>query len=166
MTRYFAVLFVLLATHTIDARQPWPPKHVLGKDMPKDLSAAYRFVSEKDSWKFPYPDEVQSLFYDFNVRMKFWFMVGRMIEIAKRGNGKVLPEDEAKLKSALQNFLVAIFANDRFARMSDLKQNKIATAMRNFGAIEITGRIIYIHSLAAAERFAKQKKQSGKGNAK
>ena len=162
MTRYFAVLFVLLATHIIDARQPWPPKHVLGKDMPKDLSAAYRFVSEKDSWKFPYPDEVQSLFYDFNVRMKFWFMVGRMIEIAKRGNGKVLPEDEAKLKSALQNFLVAIFANDRFARMSDLKQNKIAKGMRDFGSIEIAARIIWIHSLAEAEWFIRQKKKQSR----
>ncbi|MXZ00009.1 hypothetical protein F4Y93_04935 [Candidatus Poribacteria bacterium] len=160
MMRFFAVLFVLAATHTIDARQPWPPKHVLGKDLPKDLSAAYRFVSEKNSWKFPYPDEVQSLFYDYDVRMKFWFMVSRMMEVAKRGNGKVLPEDEAKLKAALQNFLVAIFSNDRFLRLSKLKQRKIATGMRDFGATEIAGRIIYIHSLAELERFAKEKNQS------
>ena len=93
MTRFFAVLFVLLATQTIDARD-WPPNHVLGKDLPKDLSAAYRFAASKDGWKFPYSGEVERLFYDSNVRTKFWFMAARMMEVAKRGNGKVLPEDE------------------------------------------------------------------------
>ena len=86
-------------------------------------------------------------------------MVSQMLLIAKRGNGRVLPADEAKLKNALVKFVEAIFANKRFVRMSKSKQNRIATAMRNFGAIEITGRIIYIHSLAAAEWFAKQKKK-------
>ena len=158
MTRIFAVLFVLLATHTIDARQPWPPNHALGKDLPKDLSAAYRFAASKDGWKFPYPDEVESLFYDYDVRMKFWFMAARMMEIAKRGNGKVLPEDEKKLMSALKKFLEAVFANKRFARMSEPKQTRIATAMRNFAAIGITAEIIWIHSLAEIERYSKQKK--------
>ena len=162
-TKFFAVLFVLLATQTIDARQPWPPKD-LGKDLGKDLSAAYRFVSEKDSWKFPYPDEVQSLFYDFRVRNMFSHMVSQMLLIAKRGNGRVLPADEAKLKNALVKFAEAVFANKRFARMSKSKQTRIAKAMRNFGAIEITGRIIYIHSLAAAERFAREKNRKGDKN--
>ena len=159
--RYFAVLFVLLATQTIDARQPWPPNHVLGKDMSKDLSAAYRFAAYKDGWKFPYPDEVERLFYDYNVRMMFWSMAARMMEIAKRGNGRILPEDEAKLKVALTKFLEAVFANKRFARMSEPKQTRIATAMRNFAAIGITAEVIYIHSLAVIERAAKEKNRKG-----
>ena len=158
-TRFFAVLFVLLATHTIDARQPWPPKDGLGKDLPKELSAAYRYASDIAPKKFPYPDEVQTLFYDFNVRTKFWFLVGRMMEIAKRGNGRMLQKDEAKLKAALDGFLVAIFSNNRFARMSKLKQREIAKAMKDFAATEITARVIYIHSLAEAERY-----KQGRGN--
>ena len=154
MMRYFAVLFALLATHTIDARD-WPPNHVLGKDLPKDLSAAYRFAASKDGWKFPSPDEVERLFYDSNVRAKFWFMAARMMEIAKRGNGKVLPEDEKKLMVVLTKFLEAVFANKRFARMSGPKQTRIATAMRNFAAIGITAEIIWIHTLAEAERRKK-----------
>ena len=61
-TRFFAVLFVLLATFTIDAREPWPPKDGLGKDLPKELSAAYWYASDMNPKKFPYPDEVQSGF--------------------------------------------------------------------------------------------------------
>ena len=160
MMRFFAVLFVLLATHTIDARQPWPPKHVLGKDMSKDLSAAYRFVSEANPKKFPYPDDVQRLFYDYNIRMMFWSMVARSTEIARRGKGKVLPEDEKKLMSALTKFADAVFANKRFAQMSKLKQRKIATAIRDFGYTEIAGRVIYIHGLAELERIAREKNRS------
>ena len=159
MTRYIAVVFVLLATHTIDAREPWPPKDGLGKDLPKELSQAYRYVSDANPKKFSYPDEVETLFYDLNVRSKFSFMVGRMMEIAKRGNGRMLREDEAKLKSALDGFLVAVFSNRRFAHMSKLKQRQIAKAMSAFGSIEITARVIYIHSLAEIERFAKEKKK-------
>ena len=160
MMRYITVLFVLLATQTIDARQPWPPKHALGKDLSKDLSAAYRFVSENNPKKFPYPDDVESLFYDHNVKMMFWSMVGRMIAIAGRGKGKVLPEDESNLLSALTRFADAIFANKRFARMSKPKQRKIATAMRNFGYTEIAGRVIYIHGLAVLQQSVKERKRS------
>lgn len=160
MMRYSVVLFVLVATHTIDAREPWPPKDGLGHDLPKELSAAYWFVSDADPRKFPYPDEVESLFYDFNVRMKFWFMVGRMMEIAKRGNGRVLPEDEAKLKSALQNFLGAIFANRRFARLSASKQDKTAKGMRDFAATQVAGQIIWLHSLAEAKKFSEKQKKA------
>ena len=71
MMRYFAVLFVLVATHTIDAREPWPPKDGLGKDLPKELSAAYWFVSDANPNMFPYPDEVEKLFYDVGVRIVF-----------------------------------------------------------------------------------------------
>ena len=162
MTRYFAVLFVLLATFTIDARQPWPPKDGQGKDLPKELSQAYRYVSDANPKKFSYPDEVETLFYDLNVRSKFSFMVGRMMEIAKRGNGRMLREDEAKLKSALDGFLKAIFANSRFARLPKLKQRQIAHAVKDFAATEIAARVIYIHSLAEIERFAKEKKKQSR----
>ncbi len=158
MTRYFAVLFVLLATHAIDAREPWPPRGGLGKDLPKELSAAYWLAADTAPRKFPYPDEVERLFYDFNVRAKFSFMVVRMMEIAKRGNGRVSPGDEAKLKIALDNFLKAIFANSRFARLTKLKQRQIAHAVKDFAATEIAARVIYIHSLAEIERYSKQKK--------
>ncbi len=157
--RYFAVLFALLATHTIDAREPWPPKDGLGKDLPKELSAAYWFVSDADPRKFPYPDEVQTLFYDFDVRIKFWFMVGRMMQIAKRGNGKVLPEDEAKLKATFEKFLLSLFSNKYFARMPESKQNQVSKGMRDFATIEITGRIIMIHSLNETVREAKRQKE-------
>ena len=157
-TRFFAVLFVLLATFTIDAREPWPPKGGLGKDLPKELSAAYRFASNTAPQKFPYPDEVERLFHDFNTRSKFWFLVGRMMEIAKRGNGRVLQEDEVKLKAALNGFLTAIFANSRFVRLSKLKQRKIAMGMKDFAATEIAARVIYIHSLAEAEQYLREKK--------
>ena len=160
MTRFFAVVFVLLATQTIDAREPWPPRDGQGKDLPKELSQAYRYISDIAPQRFPYPVEVERLFSDFNGRTKFWFLVGRMMEIAKRGNGRVLREDEEKLKVALDGFLAAIFGNDRFARLSKLKQRKIAKGMKDFAATEITARVIYIHSLAEAERFNKQKKQS------
>ena len=160
MTRYFAVLFVLLATQTIDAREPWPPKDGLGKDLPKELSAAYRFASNTAPPKFPYPDEVERLFHDFNARSKFWFLVGRMMEIAKRGNGRMLREDEAKLKVGLDGFLTAIFSNNRFVRLSKLKQWKIAMGMKDFAATEIAARVIYIHSLAEAERYKQKKNQS------
>ena len=158
MTRFFAVLFVLLATHTIDARQPWPPKHVLGKDMPKDLSAAYRFVSNTAPQKFPYPDEVERLFHDFNTRSKFWFLVGRMMEIAKRGNGRMLREDEAKLKVGLDGFLAAIFGNDRFVRLSKLKQRKIAKGMKDFAATPLAASIIKVHSLKEIRQHIEKKK--------
>ena len=157
-TRFFAVLFVLLATFTIDAREPWPPKDGLGKDLPKELSAAYWYASDMNPKKFPYPDEVERLFYDFNTRAKFWFLVGRMMEIAKRGNGRMLREDEANLKVALDGFLTAIFSNNRFVRLSKLKQRKIAMGMKDFAATEIAARVIYIHSLAEAERYIRQKK--------
>ena len=132
----------------------------LGKDLPKELSQAYRYVSEANPKKFPYPDEVQTLLYDFNVRSKFWFMTGRMMELAKRGGGRVLAEDEEKLKAALDGFLVAIFSNNRFARMSKLKQRQIAKGMKDFAATEITARVIYIHSLAEGERYKQKKNQS------
>ena len=161
MNRYIAVLFVLLAIHAIDAREPWPPKD-LGKDLPKDLSAAYWHASDIAPKKFPYPDEVETLFYDLNVRSKFSFMVGRMMEIDKRGNGKVLPEDEAKLKAALDGFLVAIFSNRRFAGLPALKQRVVAKAMGNFAAAEIAARVIWIHTLADIEWLAKQKKNQSR----
>ena len=154
-------VLVVLATHTIDAREPWPPKD-LGKDLPKELSQAYRYVAEADPKKFPYPDEVQTLFYDLNVRSKFSFMVGRMMEIDKRGNGKILPEDEAKLKAALDGFLVAIFSNRRFAGLPALKQRVVAKAMGNFAAAEIAARVIWIHTLADMEWLAKQKKKQSR----
>ena len=157
MTRYIAVLFVLLATHAIDARETWPPKDGLGHDLPKELSQAYRYVAEADPKKFPHPNEVQTLLYDFDVRSKFWFMTGRMMELAKRGNGRVLAEDEEKFKAALDVFLEAIFTNRRFARMSKLKQRQIAKAMSAFSQIEITARVIYIHSLAEIKRYRQKK---------
>ena len=158
LTRFFAVVFVLLTTQTIDAREPWPPKD-LGKDLPKDLSAAYWHASDIAPKKFPYPDEVETLFYDLNVRSKFSFMVGRMMEIAKRGNGRMLREDEAKLKAALDGFLVAIFSNRRFAGLPALKQRVVAKAMGNFTTAEIAARVIWIHTLADIEWLAKQKKK-------
>ena len=158
MTRYFAVLFVLLATHAIDAREPWPPKDGLGKDLPKELFQAYRYVAEADPKKFPYPDEVESLLYDFDVRSKFWFLVGRMMEIAKRGNGRVLREDEEKLKVGLDGFLTAIFANRRFARLSKLKQRKIAMGMKDFAATPLAASIIKVHSLKEIRQHIEKKK--------
>ena len=158
MTRYIAVLFVLVATHAIDAREPWPPKDGLGKDLPKELSAAYWFVSDIAPQKFPYPDEVQTLLYDFNVRNKFWFMTGRMMEIAKRGNGRVLREDEEKLKVGLDGFLTAIFANRRFARLSKLKQRKIAMGMKDFAATPLAASIIKVHSLKEIRQHIEKKK--------
>ena len=63
MTRYIRSPFRIGGnTHAIDAREPWPPKDGLGKDLPKELSAAYWFVSDIAPQKFPYPDEVQSGF--------------------------------------------------------------------------------------------------------
>ena len=55
MTRYFAVLFVLLATHAIDAREPWPPRGGLGKDLPKELSAAYWLAADTAPESFHTP---------------------------------------------------------------------------------------------------------------
>lgn len=152
MTKFFVVLFVLLATHTIDAREPWPPKDGLGHDLPKELSAAYWFVSDADPRKFPYPDEVQALFYDFDVRIKFWFMVGRMMEIAKRGNGKVLPEDQTKLKDAVQRFFLSLRSNRSFARLSAFKQKKIALGMHGLGVTQLAAEIILLHSLKDVEQ--------------
>ena len=159
--RTLLLFFVLLTTQTIDAREPWPPKD-LGKDLPKDLSAAYWHASDIAPKKFPYPDEVETLFYDLNVRSKFSFMVGRMMEIAKRGNGRMLREDEAKLKVALDGFLTAIFSNNRFVRLSKMKQRKIAKGMRDFAVTEIAARVIYIHSLAEAEKYIRQKKKQSR----
>ena len=160
--RYFAVLLLSLAIHTIDAREPWPPKDGLGKDLPKELSAAYWYASDIAPKKFPYPDEVERLFYDLNVRAKFSFLVARMMELTKRGNGQILPTDEGKFMAAFDKFLEAIFTNRRFARLSKLKQRQIVHAMKDFGAIEITARIIYIHSLAEIERYSKQKKNQSR----
>ena len=70
-----------------------------------------------------------------------------MMQIAKTGNGKVLPEDEAKLKTALQNFLAAIFTNRRFARLSAFKQKKIATGMKDFAVTRIARNAIRIYAL-------------------
>ena len=81
-----------------------------------------------------------------------------MMQIAKRGNGRVSPGDEAKLKIALDNFLKAIFANSRFARLPKLKQRQIAHAVKDFAATEIAARVIYIHSLAEAEQYLREKK--------
>ena len=162
LTRYFAVLFVLLAMLTADAREPWPPQGGLGKDLLKELSAAYWFASDNNPKKFPYPDEIERLFYDLNVRAKFTFLVARMMELTKRGNGQILKADEGRLKVALDGFLTAIFSNNRFARLPPLKQRKIAKGMRDFAAIEITARIIYIHSLAEIERYSKQKKNQSR----
>ena len=154
MTRFFAVLFVLLATFTIDARQPWPPKD-LGKDLPKDLSAAYWHASDIAPKKFPYPVEVESLFYDLKVRTMFWGMVGRMMEI---GGGKPSAEDDAKVKAALNKLLVVTFTNRRFAGLPALKQRKIAKGMGVFATTEIAARVIYIHSLAEVEQYLREKK--------
>ncbi|MYC13761.1 MAG: hypothetical protein F4Y39_08550 [Gemmatimonadetes bacterium] len=148
MTRYFTViLFVLVTTHVTDAREPWPPKGGLGHDLPKELSAAYRFASNSNLWKFPYPDDVQNLFYDFDVRIKFWFMTARMIDMAKRGNGKVLPEDQPKFKAAVQNFFQSLRSNRKFARMSDSKQKKIALAMHDFASLPLAAGVVTVHSL-------------------
>ncbi|MDE0396353.1 MAG: hypothetical protein OXL96_00960 [Candidatus Poribacteria bacterium] len=158
----FLCLILLLATQTIDAREPWPPKGGLGKDLPKELSAAYWYASDIAPRKFLYPDEVERLFYDFNVRNKFSFLVARMLELAKRGNGRILPADEGKLKVALDNFLKAFFTNKRFLRLSKLKQRQIVHAVKDFAATEIAGRIVLIHSLAEIERFSKQKKNQSR----
>ena len=80
------------------------------------------------------------------------------MEIAKRGNGRMLREDETKLKVALDGFLTATFSNNRFVRLSKLKQRKIAMGRKDFAATEIAARVIYIHSLAEVERYSKQKK--------
>ena len=154
MTRFFAVLFVLLATQGSDARQPWPPKD-LGNNLQKDLSAAYWHASDNNPRKFPYPDEVESLFYDLKVRTMFWGVVNKMMEI---GDGKLSAEDSAKVKAAYDKLIVAIASNRRFARMPALKQRKIAKGVGVFATTEIATRVIYIHSLAEAERYIRQKK--------
>ena len=162
MMRYFAVLFVLLATFTIDAREPWPPKDGLGKDLPKELSAAYWFVSDANRNKFPYPDEVQKLFYDSRVRLEFWSMVGIMARIAKKGNGRVSPRDQAILEGAFNRFGGALLINRRYARLPDWKRDKIARGMRIFATTDISTAIILLHSIAEVERYAKQKKNQSR----
>ena len=99
MMRYFVVLFVLVAIHTIDAREPWPPKDGLGKDLPQRNCLRHtgspRMATLKSSL---IPMEVERLFYDFDVRIKFWFMVGRMIEIAKRGERQSFTRGSGEVK--------------------------------------------------------------------
>ena len=78
------------------------------------------------------------------------------------GGGKVLPKDKGKLKEAFRNFDRALLKNRAFARMLAWKRNRIARGMRVFAATDISASIILVHSLAEAERYAKQKKNQSR----
>ena len=129
------------------------PQKTLGKDLRKDLTAAYGFVSSENPEKFRHPNDVQLLFQDLKVREGFLFLVGETMIVAKRGNGRVLPMDKEKLNEAFVKFAEALFANRHFASLAAPEQNNIVATIRDFAGTEIAAKIVYIHSPTVEQFF-------------
>ena len=72
--------------------------------------------------------------------------------------GECCERMKRKLKAALDGFLTAIFANRRFARLSKLKQRKIAMGMKDFAATPLAASIIKVHSLKEIRQHIEKKK--------